>query len=70
LKTIFSKDIDPRCIYCTRSQPLNIKESICVKRGVVEPYDRCPSFRYDPLKRVPPRPAKLGSDYTPEDFHL
>ncbi len=31
----------------------------------------CTSFRYDPLKRVPPRPARLtlaaGSD---EDFQL
>ncbi len=31
----------------------------------------CTAFRYDPLKRVPPRPAKLtlagGSD---EDFRL
>lgn len=31
----------------------------------------CPSFRYDPLKRVPPRPAKLsGSGLKDEDFRL
>ena len=70
MKSIFSKNIDPRCIYCARGQPLNPKETLCVKRGVVDIYDRCPSFRYDPLKRVPPRPAKLGGDYEPEDFQL
>lgn len=31
----------------------------------------CASFRYDPLKRVPPRPARLPvSDLKDEDFQL
>jgi hypothetical protein len=70
LKGILSKDIDPRCIYCERGRPLGLKEILCVKRGVVDAYDRCPAFRYDPLKRIPSRPAKLGTDYTPEDLSL
>ena len=70
MKALFSKDVDPRCIYCKWSEPLNPKEAVCPKRGVVEIYDRCRSFLYDPLKRVPPRPAKLGTDYTAEDFTI
>ena len=27
-------------------------------------------FCYDPLKRVPPRPATLNDKYTSEDFSL
>ena len=27
-------------------------------------------FCYDPLKRVPPRPATLNDQYTSEDFSL
>ena len=31
----------------------------------------CTAFRYDPLKRVPPRPAKLAvSALNEEDFKL
>ena len=44
---------------------------LCRKKGVVLPEDSCPSFRYDPLKRVPPSPAAL--DFTrlrDEDFTL
>jgi hypothetical protein len=41
-----------------------------VKHGVVEAYDRCRAFIYDPLKRVPPRPAKLAADYTSEDLSV
>ena len=70
MKAIFAKKIDPRCIYCARGEPLNVKESLCSKRGITDAYDRCSAFIYDPLKRTPPRPAKLGTDYTPEDFQL
>ena len=43
----------------------------CVKRGVVAPEDHCGAFKYDPLKRVPPRPMKLDTDkLREEDFQL
>ena len=29
---------------------------VCPKKGVMDPGSHCRSFRYDPLKRVPPRP--------------
>ena len=39
-------------------------------RGVVDSADHCRHFCYDPLKRVPPRPATLNDKYTSEDFSL
>jgi hypothetical protein len=43
----------------------------CVKRGIVPAESHCRSFRYDPLKRVPPRPAALDTEKLNEaDFSL
>ena len=65
---LFRRNIDPRCIYCTKSTPLDDKEVACVKKGIVGAYEHCRSFKYDPLKRVPPKPVKLRQDYQKEDF--
>lgn len=70
MKSLFMKKIDPRCVYCALSKPLNTKEVACVKQGVVGAYDHCRSFKYDALKRIPPKPAKLGRDYKDGDFSL
>ena len=68
---LFRKDMDPRCAYCKRGQQLNEREVACVKRGVVPVEHSCRSFRYDPLKRVPPRPAALDTKRLSEqDFSL
>ena len=68
---LFRKDIDPRCAYCKRGQQLNEREVACVKRGVVPVDHHCRWFRYDPLKRVPPRPASLDTGrLNKEDFSL
>ena len=68
MSRVFRRKVDPRCVYCGRSSPMNPKEVTCVKRGVVDAYDHCRSFTYDPLKRVPPKPVKMGRDYKKEDF--
>jgi len=68
---LFRKDIDPRCAYCKRGQRLNEREVACVKRGVVPAEHACHSFRYDPMKRVPPRPAALElGKLKKEDFSI
>jgi len=47
------------------------REVACVKRGVVPVESHCRSFRYDPLRRVPPRPASLDvTKLTEKDFSL
>ena len=42
---------------------------LCEKKGVVDPESRCRHYKYDPLKRIPPKPlAQL--DFSAEDFKL
>ncbi len=68
---LFRKDIEPRCAYCSRGFQLNDREVMCVKRGVVGVEDSCSKFRYDPLKRTPPRPVSLETGrLRPEDFSI
>ena len=61
---LFRKNMDPSCAYCTHGQQVN-------KRGIVPIEHHCRAFRYDPLKRVPPRPAVLDTEKLNEaDFSL
>ena len=60
---LFRKDIEPRCAYCA--------QGVRMKKGIVAAENHCFRFRYDPLKRVPPRPAQLSTDgLKEEDFSL
>ena len=69
--SLFQKHIEPRCAYCTRCRPLNEEQVVCEKKGVMSAASSCRSFRYDPLKRVPPRPAALDTGrLSEEDFSL
>jgi hypothetical protein len=68
---LFRKNIDPRCAYCQRGTQINEREVACAKQGVVPVEHHCRSFKYDPLKRVPPRPASLDTKgLKEEDFSL
>lgn len=68
---LFRKNIDPRCIYCQRGTQINERDVACVKRGIVPVEHHCRAFKYDPLKRVPPRPAALNTEkLEEEDFSL
>lgn len=68
---LFRKDIEPRCAYCQFSQPLSGEQLTCLKRGIVTAGSHCRKFAYDPLKRVPPKPAALNtSGLKDEDFSL
>ncbi len=68
---LFQKSIEPRCAYCAHGRALDQEQILCVKKGVMAAGSHCRSFRYDPLKRVPPRPAKLpGVGLPDEDFKL
>ena len=59
---LFRKNIEPSCAYCRHGSRVGEREVACVKRGVVPVEFHCRAFRYDPLKRVPPRPAALDTD--------
>lgn len=68
---LFRKNIEPRCAYCARGARIDDGHVACVKRGVVADTDKCPAFRYDPLHRMPSRPAELNtSRLSPEDFQV
>lgn len=67
----FRKDIEKRCAYCECGNVISDTEVVCSRKGVVNAADHCRRFRYDPLKRVPPRPAVLdGSRHSAEEFTL
>ena len=68
---LFAKEIEPRCAYCQRGAALDEERVACIKRGVVDAGWHCRAFRYDPLKRIPPKPAALVLDKLKEvDFVL
>ena len=68
---LFAKDMDPRCAYCQRGTPLEGGKVMCVKKGIVAAAGSCRRFRYDPLKRVPPKPMTARFDQLrDEDFVL
>ena len=68
---LFQASIEPRCAYCAKGRGLGPEQVACPKKGVMSAGSHCGSFRYDPLKRVPPRPAKLPAKHlTDEDFKL
>ncbi|MCI8594771.1 MAG: hypothetical protein HFF09_05900 [Oscillospiraceae bacterium] len=68
---LFKKSMEPRCAYCVRGKALGDGSLACPKKGVVAGNFSCGSFRYDPLKRQPPRPASADfSKLTDDDFSL
>ena len=68
---LFRKDIEPRCAYCRKGNRISEEEVICLRRGIVPPEGSCRAFRYDPLKREPPRPLKLPTGrLSQKDFEL
>jgi hypothetical protein len=68
---LFRRDIEPRCVYCAKGSAINDREVICPRKGVVAAGFHCSGFRYDPLKRVPPRPVKLEtSQLSEKDFQI
>ena len=68
---LFKKDMEPRCAYCKRGTLLGDDRVMCLKKGIMSAAGSCRAFRYDPLKRVPPRPAPLETARLKEsDFSL
>lgn len=69
--SLFQKKMEPRCLYCAHSRPLSEEEVVCIRKGVMSAGSHCRAFKYDPLKRVPPRPVKADfSGLKDEDFIL
>lgn len=70
-KSLFQEGIEPRCAYCAKGASLEEGKVLCAKKGIVSAGAHCGKFQYDPLKRVPPKPAALDtSKLSPDDFRL
>lgn len=68
---LFRKKMDRCCAYCQFAGKINEEQVICRKCGIVPSTHQCRRFRYDPLKRVPPRPkAQDFSNYDQKDYSL
>ena len=68
---LFRKKIDRCCEYCRFAGKIDDDQAICQKYGIVPTTHQCRRFRYDPLKRVPPRPkAQDFSKYDEKDYSL
>jgi len=68
---LFRKKIERACIYCTHGTAIDTDQVLCTKKGVVPVGENCSKFRYDPCKRIPPKPKPLDiNQYAEEDFSL
>lgn len=68
---LFRKNMEPDCAYCQWGQQISETDVMCVKKGIVLSGTHCRRFKYDPLKRVPPRPVSLDTGkLKEEDFTL
>lgn len=68
---LFNKKIEPCCSYCVSGSRISEAEIMCLKKGIVPPSGQCWKFKYDPLKREPPLPAKLKTEeLSAKDFSL
>ena len=68
---LFQKGIEPHCAYCAHGRELDDDQILCPKKGVMAAGSHCLRFKYDPLRRPPPRPTKIaGTGLSDEDFKL
>ena len=68
---LFRKKIEQDCLYCRYGTTLDEDMMLCAKKGIVQRCDDCRKFRYDPFKRVPPKPKAVDfSKYEEDDFSL
>ena len=68
---LFRKKIQKSCAYSAHGTKLDEDQILCSKRGAMPLEGKCRKFKYDPCKRVPPRPKALDFDkYESEDFSL
>lgn len=68
---LFRKNVAKFCTYCKHAGQVGEDRMLCRKKGFVNGSDHCRAFRYDPLKRTPPRAtAKDFSEFESTDFSL
>lgn len=62
--------VEPKCAYCEHCiLTENKRTALCTKRGITALDGACKKFTYDPMKRVPQRPAPL-QQFSEDDFSI
>lgn len=68
-KLKFTKNNSKYCLYCIHGKHLEYTDEVfCTKKGFVDKFNKCHSYKYDPLKRKPV--SQNATSYTEEDFKL
>lgn len=68
---LFRKKLYRSCRYCAYGTTIDNEQALCTKRGVVAIDKNCRKFKYEPCKRIPPKPSALNfSQYNNDDFSL
>ena len=68
---LFRQKIERSCAYCANGARLGGGQILCAKKGLKTVDDQCRKFKYDPCKRIPPKPKAVDfSKYDNEDFSL
>ena len=69
-KLKFSSKVDKYCKNCRFGKYLEFSDEVfCTKKGLVNKFNKCYRFKYDPLKRTP-ETFLVPTDYKEEDFSL
>ena len=64
-------DVEKLCLYCAHSSSeLNNQTVLCIKYGAVNKSHICKKYKYNPLKRLPPKRVKLKTNFKPGDFDI
>lgn len=56
---LFRKKIERSCAYCANGAHLGDGQILCAKKGLKTVDDQCRKFKYDPCKRIPPKPKAV-----------
>ena len=67
---LFRRKIEPSCTYCRHGRPGQEEEVLCIYHGVMNPWDKCRRFEYDPLRRKPEANPVPVTDIDPDSFAL
>lgn len=67
---LYDKHIRPVCAHCLCGQDFTESHTLCRRFGPVAPDYTCSHFQYDPLRRLPPKPARILMPQQKDAFKL
>ena len=70
MSKVFSKDMIPKCEYCSTGLPCRERELVvCPKKGITQKNFSCRSFSYDPVLRTP-KPIPVVKAHDKSEFEI